>query len=132
MESSHAPEAERLTGRPCAQRLSASMESSLDASSICVTVISRCSTPFGINGIITFAMKNAPFSSSLCSTPFGINGIITFSMLFFSATTPGAQRLSASMESSRARARACRQGERVLNAFRHQWNHHVKEYGTLR
>ena len=60
------------------------------------------------------------------STPFGINGIFTGASL---TGRPhcfgGAQRLSASMESSQTRVSELERSEReVLNAFRHQWNLH--------
>ncbi len=38
----------------------------------------------------------------MCSTPFGIIGIFTFAPRLGELETPGAQRLSASLESSRS------------------------------
>src|SRR4051812_39179707 len=42
-----------------------------------VRVLPRCSTPFGIIGIFTFASALARDPDSPCSTPFGIIGIFT-------------------------------------------------------
>jgi hypothetical protein len=39
--------------------------------------VHRCSTPFGINGIITRQACIALLQVTPCSMPFGINGIIT-------------------------------------------------------
>ena len=112
------------TSRPrrCAQRLAASMESSRIAARIVDREIS-CSTPCGINGIITrqwALQKHRPLVLNalrhqwnhhthvafvdgyfcMCSTPCGINGIIT-------------------------RPPPLRVGKNAyINALRHQWNHH--------
>ncbi len=88
----------------------------------------RCSTPFGIIGIFTggdFAWRTFPPE---CSTPFGIIGIFTFPSLLLSRLTVSAQRLSASLESSR-RGNYGRRARRVevLNAFRHHWNLHLTQ-----
>ncbi len=63
--------------------------------------MSRCSTPFGIIGIFTASLQWHPGSPPGCSTPFGIIGIFTTRTTSASQTGDGAQRLSASLESSR-------------------------------
>ena len=76
-------------------------------------------------------MESSPFTVSdyswllRCSTPFGINGIITAFVGTAMCIGTGAQRLSASMESSRVSGRCGEDWLGVLNAFRHQWNHHA-------
>ena len=60
-----------------------------------------CSTPCGINGIITPARRRYRRVQQLCSTPCGINGIITHHADWHGDATS------------------------VLNALRHQWNHHM-------
>src|SRR5207249_806257 len=61
----------------CAQRLSASSEFSPQKSRRARRSRSRCSTPFGIIGILALSiMRHAVFVIS-CSTPFGIIGILT-------------------------------------------------------
>ena len=87
-----------------AQRLSASKESSRShsaASSSSPALL--CSTPFGIKGIFTGAEPHSVLVIvHACSTPFGINGIFTALQVVADGTlTRSAQRLSASMESSR-------------------------------
>ena len=96
MESSLASSAAIEPSVPGAQRLAASMESSL----VRDTQARRreCSTPCGINGILTANGRGIPVS--------------------------GAQRLAASMESSPARVGTTLTHRRVLNALRHQWNPH--------
>ena len=111
---------------PRAQRLSASMESSRAVRWRRRCRIGMCSTPFGINGILTTATWrtvppwrecSTPFgingiltrwrvrcinARGWCSTPFGINGILTHMLIAaHDGAQRGAQRLSASMESSR-------------------------------
>ena len=66
-----------------------------------------------------------------CSTPFGIIGIFTSRMSSSARRLRCAQRLSASLESSRGWTD--RRGPRrdcVLNAFRHHWNLHDLTGGT--
>ena len=60
----------------CAQRLSASTELSLEQLIVCPVLV-KCSTPFGIYGIVTVSAVNSKSSSQMCSTPFGIYGIVT-------------------------------------------------------
>ena len=84
-----------------AQRLTASMESS-PRSSPAGGVGDSCSTPYGINGIFTNAVKSNSKQYKMCSTPYGINGIFTL---------PKPQRVLVAT---------------VLNALRHQWNLHIR------
>ena len=130
-----------------AQRLAASMESSLRRHARDVGLAVTCSTPCGINGIITRHAWHATSASITCSTPCGINGIITGITASIMPVMHSAQRLAASMESSQVAQRvgpcaSCAQrlaasmesslvsaglvqcGLDVLNALRHQWNHH--------
>ena len=112
----------------------------------------RCSTPFGIIGIFTSEMLRLLGVEDLCSTPFGIIGIFTetsrarptrqlvlnafrhhwnLHMNFepLCAMVKGAQRLSASLESSPPVGGARRRHQVVLNAFRHHWNLHRGQAG---
>ncbi|MCU1263780.1 MAG: hypothetical protein JWM21_98, partial [Acidobacteria bacterium] len=66
--------------------------------------LSRCSTPFGIIGILTFVAWHRTIRPFLCSTPFGIIGILTRS------------------------AGRCLSRIRVLNAFRHHRNSHTQQH----
>jgi hypothetical protein len=104
MESSLECLPEKTSPIAGAQRLAASMESSLSLEIVLNSFI-ECSTPYGINGIIT--MHHPDFGGSLerCSTPCGINGIITSSGLFPVWLHRCAQRLAASMESSHSYGR---------------------------
>ncbi len=83
----------------CAQRLSASLRSTLD----------RCST-------------NAELVR--CSTPFGITAVNTRPKPVRTGDRPGAQRLSASLRSTHCHARHGPAETRVLNAFRHHCGQH--------
>src|SRR6266436_2328761 len=160
------------SSRLCAQRLSASSEFSLGiaqppltllevlnafrhhrnshrfANSDTSTSVVRCSTPFGIIGILTYLFRKMDRRVIECSTPFGIIGILTFKRAFWRSSfllcsTPFgiigiltpltlaqrrdlicAQRLSASSEFSRALRRGCLCFGLVLNAFRHHRNSH--------
>ena len=108
----------------------------------------KCSTPCGINGIITLKAGTEAATLGLCSTPCGINGIITRGACLInrrdavlnalrhqwnhhqascvsSCAACSAQRLAASMESSPRRPPVHIWLVAVLNALRHQWNHHV-------
>ena len=87
-------------GRLRAQRLAASMESS-HAYRQRAWSAPWCSTPCGINGILTGGACAKQGINNGCSTPCGINGILT---------PLGAIREPAVV---------------VLNALRHQWNPHV-------
>ena len=86
----------------CAQRLSASMVLSHLVSRIPICINQLCSTPFGINGSLTYYLPAQSVLSLSCSTPFGINGSLT-------SMCRGRKALS----------------NTVLNAFRHQWFSHV-------
>ena len=87
-------------------------------------VRAQCSTPFGINGRLTFDRDFFLEGIYLCSTPFGINGRITSSSGGRASGGTSAQRLSASTEGSLAGLLAV-DGERdVLNALRHQRKDH--------
>ena len=125
----------RSCRKHCAQRLSASLESSpFNRRPRSIQIIRLCSTPFGIIGIFTprsgvgfsrvnvlnafrhhwnlhgFLSRTFPVATVLCSTPFGIIGIFTRSP---------ASNLSHSP---------------VLNAFRHHWNLHwvkARETNTM-
>src|SRR5712692_879828 len=66
-----------------------------------LTSLFQCSTPCGINGIITVYHDRLARAQQACSTPCGINGIIT-----------RYEKYRLFMKSH------------VLNALRHQWNHH--------
>ena len=87
------------TASSSAQRLAASMESSPGCQAASHIATQKCSTPCGINGILT----ELPWTFEPC---------------------PSAQRLAASMESSPLRLRALIGAGTVLNALRHQWNPH--------
>ncbi len=111
---------EELSG---AQRLSASLESSLriarlsqfplvvlnafrhhwnlhSPSNVHGPGVCLCSTPFGIIGIFTVFIIPALPVRIRCSTPFGIIGIFTPRWSNACRVVEGAQRLSASLESS--------------------------------
>ena len=61
----------------------------------------------------------------VCSTPCGINGILTLELYNGPISTSSAQRLAASMESSHNPPARDGSGDQpVLNALRHQWNPH--------
>ncbi len=110
--------------------------------------MSKCSTPFGIIGILTdrlniflFANRvlNAfrhhrnshPLLSShfyrpcMCSTPFGIIGILTLKWSPRLSRFSRAQRLSASSEFSQTKLASASKPFLVLNAFRHHRNSHA-------
>ena len=62
---------------------------------------SQCSTPFGIIGIFTERSSGHEGEALRCSTPFGIIGIFTWGTArSMPRPRTGAQRLSASLESS--------------------------------
>ena len=124
MESSRCEHRKALDVTACAQRLAASMESSHCMRSTASRAVSWCSTPCGINGILTDAMRVAYEPSCMCSTPCGINGILTCVVRMRRAVivhvlnalrhqwnphTAGHERFDAGL---------------VLNALRHQWNPH--------
>ena len=85
----------------------------------------KCSTPFGIIGILTGLKIVFGAALAMCSTPFGIIGILTSVNTVMSSAVKSAQRLSASLEfSQRAPRRPQSRSAAVLNAFRHHWNSH--------
>ncbi len=89
----------------CAQRLSASLNSTLarrDRS----RPARECSTPFGITEFDTQSTPSAGLIAGECSTPFGITEFDTQRRHSPSARTVGAQRLSASLNSTRGWCRA--------------------------
>ena len=116
--------AKHIQRNSCAQRLSASSEFSLsgDAGNLSRLLVLnafrhhrnshsyitisrnqifiRCSTPFGIIGILTRRCLNTRKPSSRCSTPFGIIGILTIGIGPPPSPVNCAQRLSASSEFS--------------------------------
>ncbi len=108
-----------------------------------------CSTPFGITAVITAAVAmwrekhgvlNAfrhhcchhtmaeikSLSLAKCSTPFGITAVITIACSWMLDHAICAQRLSASLLSSRRDSGANGPHHRVLNAFRHHCCHHSR------
>ncbi len=135
--------------RNSAQRLSASLESSQGYAHALPSSLTRCSTPFGIIGIFTDNLGSAPalgawvlnafrhhwnlhplrgkrgIHNHKCSTPFGIIGIFTRRRKSLMSGRGSAQRLSASLESSRGRDEDALPSLSVLNAFRHHWNLHL-------
>jgi len=121
-----AVKAKLLTPRLSAQRLSASLESSLGLPMLIETDRTRCSTPFGIIGIFTqvIARKHAcgagaqRLSASLESS--------RFKSSYLAAEHSRAQRLSASLESSPLVRSVHVSPSLVLNAFRHHWNLHAR------
>jgi len=106
-----------------AQRLTASMVSARRGATS-IVAITRCSTPYGINGFGTFSealwslgrccaqrltasmvsaqvdQQQAMKSADRCSTPYGINGFGTSSLSDHRGVYLGAQRLTASMVSA--------------------------------
>ena len=102
------------------------MESSQPRWCTAPAVVKACSTPCGINGILTMqaAVRGCPMQR--CSTPCGINGILTTdARRLVVLPRISAQRLAASMESSPVSSVGIASGsDQVLNALRHQWNPH--------
>ena len=45
------------------------------------SLVTGCSTPYGINGIFTAPDRRMWSEALSCSTPYGINGIFTFNLL---------------------------------------------------
>ena len=99
----------RTSRRSCwprgAQRLSASLSSSLSCWKAPMS-LSRCSTPFGVTVFFTLTTA-APLvpSGTGCSTPFGVTVFFTGAQSPTGTGSTGAQRLSASLSSSRDTAR---------------------------
>ena len=108
-----------------------------------------CSTPFGIKGMVTTrrSVRSARSSGAQrlsaskewsqghpcrsigaigCSTPFGIKGMVTIACSGVSCSEWSAQRLSASKEWSLLLFGYEQQIVKVLNAFRHQRNGHIR------
>ncbi len=83
-----------------------------------------CSTPFGIIGIFT-TPPETQMRPGLVLNAFRHHwNLHTASSRASRASTSSAQRLSASLESSRRREVNLDRTSRVLNAFRHHWNLH--------
>ena len=105
-----------------AQRLAASMESSLIAISGWQSMVLMCSTPCGINGIITVTPGYS--GSPLGNSAQRLAASMESSLLYLAehiGPQHGAQRLAASMESSlRKPPDVIARDLQVLNALRHQ------------
>ena len=109
----------------CAQRLAASMESSL-GDSVCHGVEPIvCSTPCGINGILTPRIAHAWSVRSLVLNALRHQWNPHYGTHSVAIDRFGAQRLAASMESSPSASECPSCSAAVLNALRHQWNPHV-------
>ena len=108
----------------CAQRLSASLESSHSLAQSDSNGAPQCSTPFGIIGIFTCATYRLAAQNSKCSTPFGIIGIFTTAAVPVLRRTPvlNAFRHHWNLHESSERMKSDQ--FLVLNAFRHHWNLH--------
>ena len=74
---------------------------------------------FGIVGILTNSIAMSGLTISRCSTPFGIIGILTYHPVSPSWSCRRAQRLSASVECSPLGCIPRSVSSHVLNAFRH-------------
>ena len=61
----------------CAQRLTASKDSSHVLDDAAAALLEACSTPDGIKGFFTAATTSSPMRCGLCSTPDGIKGFFT-------------------------------------------------------
>src|SRR6185295_4525340 len=79
-----------------AQRLSASLEYSHGVT-VDYQLGFKCSTPFGIIGILTVPRIKLRCLGFMCSTPFGIIGILTGTATAVTFQFKSAQRLSASL-----------------------------------
>ena len=114
----------RLATR-CAQRLSASLLSSRQIVSELRHLSGMCSTPFGITAVITSIATYEGYSTCVLNAFRHHCCHHTVSSGSASAAGSGAQRLSASLLSSRVvfRIRGITLGV-VLNAFRHHCCHH--------
>ena len=86
--------------------------------------LQKCSTPFGIYGIVTSPLVAPPIAMLRCSTPFGIYGIVTTDLCRIAQLWSSAQRLSASTELSPGSVGFEESLLKVLNAFRHLRNCH--------
>src|SRR5206468_3881609 len=87
---------------------------------------SKCSTPFGIIGILTLRTPPHRRRHFWCSTPFGIIGILTRPSHPTRKKSLCAQSLSSSSEFSRIAQIVSVKNKFVLNAFRHHRNSHQK------
>ncbi len=84
----------------------------------------RCSTPFGITAVNTSNSSAMIVAPKWCSTPFGITAVNTRGGASYHGPNSRAQRLSASLRSTRRGPRTCSTFRRVLNAFRHHCGQH--------
>src|SRR5262249_32373522 len=110
--------------RYSAQRLAASMESSPSAhrsAKTAATVLNALRHQWNPHWSRWLGCALA----AMCSTPCGINGILTFERTVRDHLASGAQRLSASIESSPIAPETPQAVLQVLNALRHQWNPHI-------
>src|SRR5712692_5346101 len=99
MESSHCPPRRNAQWAMSAQRLAASMESSHPTQNEMLTYADRCSTPCGINGILTgYTTYHPPCPGVLNALRHQWNP--HNGRLMRSHASRRAQRLAASMESS--------------------------------
>ncbi len=85
---------------------------------------SSCSTPFGVNAVITIRRQVRNVAATECSTPFGVNAVITKQAKarcvdLIRCSTPFG--VNAVITASSLRIRPSRF---VLNAFRRQCGHH--------
>ena len=128
MESSHGVRTSDRASMPSAQRLAASMESSHEASvhQICAlgTVLNALRHQWNHHVALAAAARLLP--GDQCSTPCGINGIITTGVHL--AIRAAIAVLNALRHQWNHHHRHCEiqsdYGTAVLNALRHQWNHH--------
>ena len=111
------------SGANCAQRLSASSNSS-PKSSIVTSPFLRCSTPFGIFEFIT-TRSSVKAQAGICAQRLSASSNSSLPRCLRSLFPfPCAQRLSASSNSSLGAMRPAIQRRKVLNAFRHLRIHH--------
>ena len=90
-----------------------------------MSVLSACSTPFGIKENRTGRQARRSSRSLIqCSTPFGIKENRTRRSDSSTRIASSAQRLSASKRIARSALRQVVSGQLVLNAFRHQRESH--------
>ena len=82
-----------------------------------------CSTPFGIKGMVTFAVVRGQTGRNTCSTPFGIKGMVTTTLRCGQGKTPVLNAFR-HQRNGHSRDRFCDDDNPVLNAFRHQRNGH--------
>ena len=101
--SPRGPRGERRCPRASAQRLAASTKLSLDYCKPQRPALLKCSTPCGINEVVTLTGVARVGQGDLCSTPCGINEVVTVPRgKYRSSSRKGAQRLAASTKLSLA------------------------------